>query len=555
MFFPAAGPFKQQLTAVVELASRVKGNEAILMSMRTELGTKVPSSMVPINWVDVVLLSSDQKTLRLNSSGKVDRRHILAQLENLPAAEAELLLGALDCEASRDATGGGPILETEQPAYALAEQIHSMLPARGRVGLNSSNGSHEGLGFEDLLLQSSGLDSLNMMSLMYFLSREFDVKVSMQLLMDKRTTVRKLAKFVSDSQPDTLAKSGGPDTATSSTAASVDVMAEICRQDSIVAALQQSQLALDNDRPIESNGKPLTVLLTGGNGFVGTQILRQLLEHRQVSHVIAVVRGETDDAARNRTIDAATRARWWTDLHAEKLQVWQGDLSLPRLGLEATRWSSLEDGKVDVVIHNGAAVHWAKSFAALEAANVSSTVELLSLAVKVPLMRFAYVSGGRKWTSQDEREEDVARELSSPDAVGYSQTKFVAEAVVRRAALRCVSASGQSRFAIVNPGLVIGTPTEGVANIDDYIWRLTAACIRVGAYSSKQTDAWIDLSDVAALATNIIDAAFQTAPRDSEKRRNVRHGRHDMGTVLGNPQGHGLSTRGPRNKEMARCRS
>lgn len=66
----------------------------------------------------------------------------------------------------------------------------------------------------------------------------------------------------------------------------------------------------------------------------------------------------------------------------------------------------------------------------------------------------------------DEAEEDVARKLSAADALGYSQTKFVAEAVVKQTALRHVSGD----IAIISPGFVIGASTEGVANADDYVW-------------------------------------------------------------------------------------
>lgn len=89
---------------------------------------------------------------------------------------------------------------------------------------------------------------------------------------------------------------------------------------------------------------------------------------------------------------------------------------------------------------------------------------------------------------------------------GYGQTKFVAEALVRRATLR--SASGSQQFAIVSPGLVIGTPTEGVSNADDWIWRLAAACIRVGIYNGDQSETWIPISDAAATATTILDTAL-----------------------------------------------
>ncbi|XP_044724547.1 AMP-binding enzyme domain-containing protein [Hirsutella rhossiliensis] len=435
VFYPVAGPLKQQLVAIIEADTKEEENEAFPRQLKTELAAKVPGSMVPAHWLDAGSLAHDGQPLPLSLSGKLDRRLITAQLERLSASEADQALETSGYQDVHDDAGTGVIGEEEQPAYTIARKIHEMLPARIQAGLASKceNECPERTSFDDLTLQSSGLDSLNMMSLMYFISRQFDANVSMQLLMDKKTTIRKLAN------PTTI-----------------DVMAEICRHDSRVAALQRNDQASGSGMSLEQYatlGEPVTVLLTGGNGFIGTQILRQLLEHRRVSGVIAVVRGETAERARSRTIEAARRARWWTDLHGEKLQVWPGDLSLPCLGLEPAHWEHLQGGNVDIIIHNGAAVHWAKSYAALEAANVDSTVELLCLAATVPRMG----------------------------------------------------------FAIISPGLVVGTATEGVANIDDYIWRLAAACIRLGAYNATQADSWVELSDAATMATTIVDTAFESA--------------------------------------------
>ncbi|ODA81663.1 hypothetical protein RJ55_00165 [Drechmeria coniospora] len=503
IFYPVDGPFKKQLTAVVELSIECMDSESIRSRMETELASKLPSSMIPTRWLKVTDLFGKGSPMPLNSSGKVDRRLITARLQESSAAEAEILDPN---ETLSEPAKAIKIQNSEQPAFALAGMIHSMLPARQGSGgrLNDDRS------FDDLVLQSSGLDSLNMMSLMFFISKQFQVQVPMQFLMHKDTSIRKVASFVSEAQSQSSKPPAHTDTTSSSDRVSVDIMAEIRRHDAKIAFIQQATSeSVDVDGRIEPNPKhQMTVLLTGASGYIGTQILRQLLEHRLVGRVISIVRAESDAAARKRTIDSAEKADWWTNFHGEKLEVWPGDLSLPHLGLDKTRWGYLESGEIDIIIHNGAAVHWSKSFSALEAANVSSTMELLAVAVASKHVRFAYISGGRERGPSEELEEDVARELSAPDAVGYSQTKFVSEAVVRRAAQRCASFPGPNRFSIVIPGLVIGTPTEGVANIDDYIWRLAATCIRVGAYNASQADAWVCLSDATTMAATIIGAVF-----------------------------------------------
>ncbi|KJZ80406.1 hypothetical protein HIM_00256 [Hirsutella minnesotensis 3608] len=531
VFYPSSGPFGKQLTAIVKFETKNEIRDRARCA-RADLAAKLPSSMIPAYWLEMTAFTGEGKSLPLSLSGKIDRRLITSRLEQLSTAEAAKAFAMFDHDESQDNVGGESICEGEQPAYALAQKIHTMLPSRVRISLANRNESESPAQstFEDLVLQSSGLDSLNMMSLMYFIAREFKANISMQLLMDKNTTIRKLAERIRNSQAVFSTRSPDSDHLTEEDTATVDVLAEIDRHDSQIAAIQQRHRAQQSAVALVPAGNvdnSMTVLLTGGNGFIGTQVLRQLLENRLVKTVIAVVRGQTVESARNRTIEAARRALWWTDLHAEKLQVWSGDLSLPRLGLDDSNWDALNTGLVDVIIHNGAAVHWAKSYAALEAANVRSAVELLGLAAKAPRMKFVYVTGGRDGDSPEDTDEAVARELSGADAVGYSQTKFVAEVLTKRAAQRCRAICGVDRFSVISPGLVIGTPTEGVANVDDYIWRLAAACIRLGSYSATQADTWVQMADATTMAAAIVNAGLESQVPGATPRV-VRHVRDGM---------------------------
>jgi hypothetical protein len=84
-------------------------------------------------------------------------------------------------------------------------------------------------GLHDVLLASSGLDSLDMISLMHFTSTKYHVKVGMQLLMDKKTSIRSLANFISQSASKTVSEMA---------IAPINVMAEINKHDAKIAAAQ-----------------------------------------------------------------------------------------------------------------------------------------------------------------------------------------------------------------------------------------------------------------------------------------------------------------------------
>jgi thioester reductase-like protein len=107
----------------------------------------------------------------------------------------------------------------------------------------------------------------------------------------------------------------------------------------------------------------------------------------------------------------------------------------------------------------------------------------------------------------EEDEESVARHLAA-NSNGYMQTEFVSETLVRRVAHR--NANGQNQFTIVSPGFVIGTLTEGYSSTDDWIWRLTSACIRVGMYNTDNAATWVPMSDVGMVARTIVSTAMSS---------------------------------------------
>ncbi|KAH9240280.1 hypothetical protein K456DRAFT_1885419 [Colletotrichum gloeosporioides 23] len=516
VIFPSSGPLAKQLVGVLDMEEdemdddndddRDDDKRNTDKDIKQELSDRVPSIMVPRHWVDVEKLSTGGFPLSI--AGKANRKLILSWIEEMSAPDAQAIDGhALAGCATPD------IRSDEVLAYELASKIFSLLP---RESFHLQRGTPNR--FADLLLHSSGLDSLNMMSIMQFVRSKYQVRVSIQLLMDERTSVRSLAAFIAERLAETTNKKLSPAQAPSRR---IDIMALIERQETELLRWQRMSDDLPK-RPTRS--AKLTIFLTGANGYLGTQILRRLLERDDVARVITLVRGHTIDIARKRVIEAARKALWWTDFHGEKLEVWKGDLGVPNLGLTDGEWNTLTDGNsIDIIIHNGAIVNWNKSYAALEAVNVLSTVQLTALAVRNPNLKFTYVSGGRQCRSADESDEDVARELS--EAMGYSQSKFVAEVLVKRAAERC--SPGERNIAVFRPGLIIGTPTEGVANMDDYIWRLTAASIDVGAYNCDDDSAWLHLSD----ATTTAEAAICTAFSPASLHKAVVH--HEDGMTWG----------------------
>ena len=442
-------PLRQQM--------ETKIHEALEKMLRSLL----PSYMVPQS---ITILNK----MPVNHNGKIDRRLLSESVKQKTTPSGEKW---------------PPSTTTQKAMQAIWSKVLNVEP--------------RAIGLDDGFIQLGG-NSLGAMKVVN-MAREIGIKLEVaDMFRHSTTSIRRLLETASADYE------GG---AGISPNASADrIMWNITRHDDIIVSAQTGAASRVGSGVVQYDpDKQLTVALTGANGFIGTQILRQLLEHGRVGRVIAIVRGASASAARKRVVDAARKAQWWTEFHGSMLEVWLGDLELLNLGLDEAKWRSIADGAVDVFIHNGASVHFMKSYDALEAANVGSTSQILRATAENAHMKLVFVSSARHCDPKEECEEDVVKALAaSPN--GYNETKYVAETLVSRAAAR--SLTRQDQFAVVSPGLVVGTPTEGVANADDWIWRVTAACLRVGVFNAEESDNWIPIADAATTAATIINTAF-----------------------------------------------
>jgi len=96
---------------------------------------------------------------------------------------------------------------------------------------------------------------------------------------------------------------------------------------------------------------------------------------------------------------------------------------------------------------------------------------------------------------------------------GYSQTKWVAEQLVRKAEKRGIPVQ------ISRPGYVTGDSKNGVWNVDDFLCRLIKGCIQLHSYPNLHK-ATLDMSPVDYVADAIIFIALNSE-KISAKRFNI----------------------------------
>lgn len=229
---------------------------------------------------------------------------------------------------------------------------------------------------------------------------------------------------------------------------------------------------------------PINVFLTGATGFLGAYLLRDLLTRNSPQiKVIAHVRALDPTTALKRIIQTCQAYGVWDSSWTTRITCLTGNLGDPHLGLSETTWNELAH-TANIVIHNGALVHWVYPYTNLKPTNVQGTLDILSLcAAGIPKQlcfvsstsvldtpHFVALSQSGHLISEDDDLSGSATGLET----GYGQSKWVAEFLVREAGSRGL------RGTIIRPGYITGDKISGVTNTDDYLIRMAKGCIQLG---------------------------------------------------------------------------
>ncbi|MGH8918844.1 MAG: thioester reductase domain-containing protein, partial [Actinomycetes bacterium] len=233
---------------------------------------------------------------------------------------------------------------------------------------------------------------------------------------------------------------------------------------------------ITGDRPPASS-RYGDVLLTGATGFVGAQLLRELLTRTDAT-VHCLVRADDQVTARCRLADNLRTYLLWDDAVADRIVAVPGDLSAPRLGLSERDHGALAK-RIDAVVHNGALVNLILSYGVHQPANVTGTLSVLRLASTTTTKPVHFIStlGVIARTELDRRpglfpEAPPPVHQAPPD--GYSQSKWVAERLLGLAEQRGIP------MAVYRLGEVMPHSQTGVPNPRGLMELLVHACLQVG---------------------------------------------------------------------------
>eukprot|EP00004_Rigifila_ramosa_P024509 TRINITY_DN7128_c0_g1_i1.p1 TRINITY_DN7128_c0_g1~~TRINITY_DN7128_c0_g1_i1.p1 ORF type:complete len:1995 (+),score=422.61 TRINITY_DN7128_c0_g1_i1:669-5987(+) len=442
--------------------------------LQAHLKAKLPSYMVPSG---VVLLSA----MPLTPNGKINRDALPPPSLTSPGAAAE----SGDAEKQKEKDTHSLFLQTLSPTEAKMVPIWSEIL---NTHIQSVTQNFFDLGGHSLLATQLNLR----------LRQAFSVEIPMHVLFADPTIKGVSAALDSLSSPPLSLHSpaGTPKFV----------------EDAVLPPDFACKFAVD-DAAVARFAAPTAILLTGATGFVGAFLLQSLLK-RTTARIFCHVRASSVEEGKARLVrslalhSTAEPPKEWV----ERIECVPGDLGTARLGIEPALYDRLAH-EVDIIVHNGAFVHWLFPYEHLRAANVGGTLSVLELAVQGKVKALHHISTTSVFDTTYHAALPAVGEdddLSHYEGLtgGYPQTKWVAEKLVTLARARGVPT------AVYRPGYVTGDSAHGVWNVDDFLCRFVKGCIQLGAAPDAQTT--IDMSPVDYVADCVVSLAL--TPRHSVGR-------------------------------------
>ncbi|KAH8833130.1 alpha-aminoadipate reductase Lys1p [Flagelloscypha sp. PMI_526] len=466
----------------------MKRYRKLIKDIREHLKAKLPSYSIPTLFVPL-------KKMPLTPNGKIDK-------PALPFPDT--------VQSHAPPAPSSP--STSTPTESKIQSIWASILPSSSAGQNSS-----AIPLDESFFDLGG-HSILATRLIFEIRKAFVVNAPLGLVFD-RPTVRGLANAVEEMRnadlglglaDDDDARREDQQSSTTVAAAPTSsqeqriAYAEDC--DVLIGQLKSSYPALPSDFAT----RRLTVFLTGGTGFLGAFVLRDLLlRTERVEKVIVHVRAKSTQDALERLRELSVDRGVWNEKWVEegRLEVVLGDLASPKLGLTGEIWEKVSKD-ADVVLHNGAFVHWVYPYDKLRNANVLSTLASIELSSTGKPKQLVFVSS----TSALDTEHYVRLSESTMDGVpetddllgakdtlktGYGQTKWVSERLLFEAGRRGLTGR------IIRPGYVVGDSTTAVTNTDDFIWRMVKGCIQLGQVPDINNTINMVPVDHVALATSL----------------------------------------------------
>lgn len=364
--------------------------ESHISHIKSELSKKLPSYMVP-NEIFMV------ENMPVKPNGKID-------MDSLNLIAEKHFSDVLEIEEEEPANEYERIIK-EVWSEVLQSKIRSM---------------------EDDFFQLGG-HSLLLTKLYNKLFAHFPNKISLSELY-VNSTIRKLALLIEERENNPEIQNYG---------LGQDPLSDEIKKD---ATISSNQFKFN----VSKKGNftdPKAVLLTGVTGFVGINMLVELLQSNSAD-IYLLIRADNEKHAKQRLLEALESQWISTDLYDEKrIKLLAGDLAKPFLGLTAEKHEELTE-IIDVVYHAGSAVNFIQPYSYMKAANVDALHILIKFVTTYKLKQLSLLStvGVISWEHYFTKPKLIMENADTKTAfkylsrdMGYIQSKWVMEQVAQEA--------------------------------------------------------------------------------------------------------------------------
>ena len=272
-----------------------------------------------------------------------------------------------------------------------------------------------------------------------------------------------------------------------------------CEQTDLFELLQEDiklDITPNNEKvEIEKN----VCLLTGATGYLGSYLLRELLQETTMQ-IYCLIRAESLREAEKKLENSLMKFGTF-DYEKGRVQIVLGDLGCRNLGMEEKEYENLAE-KVDCIYHNGAKVHFLYGYNELKNINVNGTKEIIRFARYKRIKAIFYMSTISIFSKfrYDKRVVLENQNLSNPGIlpIGYTQSKWVSERIIWEAKELGIP------VIVYRLGHIVGDSESGMCNTGDFIFRIIETCLLLQLYPNVKGEiAPIAVDDVAKIVVGI----------------------------------------------------
>jgi amino acid adenylation domain-containing protein/thioester reductase-like protein len=250
-----------------------------------------------------------------------------------------------------------------------------------------------------------------------------------------------------------------------------------------------------------------SILLTGGTGFLGVYVIAEVLKTTHAD-IYCLVRPRRGEDSKQRIENQMKRYQvWeadeaWQSSFENRLQVVDGDVTLPRLGMKDSDYETLSRN-VDAIFHGAAHVNFIYPYEALRATNVLGIHEIIQFAFHGRIKQIHHLSTAAIWPMGSQYtyyEKDPIDHVGLLN-LGYDEAKWVGEKCLVHAAERGLP------LARYRPGEVGGDSVTGRSVTDHFIIACFKGFLQFGAF--PDLDIEVDVAPVDYVAKAMVHLAFR----------------------------------------------